>query len=515
MLFNSAIFIFIFLPLSVFCFYAIGRFNGKYARIALALLSFAFYTYWDYRFLPLFLISIGGNYTNSLLIFKQLTLGKKAEARKMLVIGIIFNLTLLGYFKYADLFVSTYNALAPSKVEWARTILPIGISFFTFTQIAYLVDVFQGKVKDFDGWDFALFVSYFPHQIAGPILHHKEMMSQFRTMEKTRWSSTLIATGLSIFAWGLFKKILVADALADLVNPIFASAEGLGSMTFIEAWCGALGYSLQLYFDFSAYCDMAIGISLLFGIRLPINFNSPYKSTNIIEFWQRWHMTLSRFLRDYLYIPLGGNRLGSARRYVNLLITMALGGLWHGGSWTFLFWGILHGTYLLINHAWREYSPGLSFAPAPDNFVWKKFCWALTFLMVMIAWVFFRAESFHGAGYLIGVMFGSHGVALPPALAGVHHYLPALAASEGWMGSVPGVNAIALLLGSLLICLCLPNAQEVFNNFQPALLERPITKKLAMLEWRPSPAWAFGLAIIAGTALSRLGNNSQFLYFNF
>jgi D-alanyl-lipoteichoic acid acyltransferase DltB (MBOAT superfamily) len=265
----------------------------------------------------------------------------------LLASAIAVNLILLGYFKYANFFADNLNHFAGTALPIGQVILPLGISFFTFTQIAFLVDTYQGKVKEFNFVHYTLFVTYFPHLIAGPVLHHKEMMPQFakRNVCHLNWDN--VAVGLSIFVLGLAKKVLIADSLAEFATPIFSAVAAGGQPMLFEAWIGALAYTLQLYFDFSAYSDMAIGISLMFNVRLPMNFNSPYKATSIIDFWRRWHMTLSRFLRDYLYIPLGGSRNGKAQRYLNLMITMLLGGLWHGAGWTFVIWGGLHGFYWL------------------------------------------------------------------------------------------------------------------------------------------------------------------------
>jgi alginate O-acetyltransferase complex protein AlgI len=280
----------------------------------------------------------------------------------------------------------------------------VGISFYTFTQIAFLVDAYRGKVAGYRLPHFALFVTYFPHLIAGPILHHRDMIPQFEAADARRPNPHLLLCGLIIFAIGLFKK----TCLADGIQPLVPLAFGSGSPTFDQAWIGALAYTFQLYFDFSGYSDMAIGISLMFGIFLPLNFNSPYKATSIIDFWRRWHMTLSQFLRDYLYIPLGGNRRGSVLRYVNLMITMALGGLWHGAAWTFVVWGTLHGVYLCVNHAWSNFGPAVAprFVPAANIAAF-----VLTFLSVVVAWVFFRANDLSSALYILSRMTDPNHVA--------------------------------------------------------------------------------------------------------
>ncbi len=383
MLFNSAPFIFVFLPIvfAVFCFLA--RCRGVLATVWLAGASLVFYAYWGTAQIWILLGSIAGNYLSGLAIAHRIRL--KLPKKAVLILAVAANLSLLGYFKYYGFFTSNVAAIFGVSSSVGSIGLPLGISFFTFTQIAYLVDVYSGKVREFSLLNYFLFVSYFPHLIAGPILHHAEMIPQFRS-EKYAFRIERLTVGLTIFVIGLFKKVVLADSVSAYVGPVFASPD----VTVIEAWLGALSYTLQIYFDFSGYTDMAIGISYLFGIRLPLNFNSPYKAVSIVDFWRRWHMTLSRFLRNYLYIPLGGNRRGKARRYFNLLATMALGGLWHGANWTFVIWGALHGIYLVINHA---VSALAEWSGWPCNGTWWRVSGqAATFLAVVFAWVFFRAE---------------------------------------------------------------------------------------------------------------------------
>lgn len=315
----------------------------------------------------------------------QVAFGKKS----LLGAAITANLLLLAYYKYANFFVSSLSSAAGWESINLDIILPIGISFFTFTQVAFLVDTYQGKVKEYNFAHYLLFVTYFPHLIAGPVLHHKEMMPQFADKKTYLPSADNFAIGLSIFVIGLSKKVLIADNIAPLANPVF---EINAHPALVESWFGALAYAMQLYFDFSGYSDMAIGLSRLFGVRLPLNFNSPYKAENIIDFWRRWHMTLSRFLRDYLYIPLGGNRNGSFARFRNLFITMLLGGLWHGAGWTFVIWGGLHGIYLGINHGWHFLQEKLGLS-ASQSLRSKIVARSITFLAVLVAWVFFRAPS--------------------------------------------------------------------------------------------------------------------------
>ncbi len=307
----------------------------QFARILLILASLFFYAWWNPKFVLLLLASAGMNYFFGVRIARA---RPSSHARHLLTAGVVLNLLCLGYFKYANFFIANYNALAGSQLAFVQVTLPLGISFYTFTQLAFLIDVYRGIAVEFRFPNYLLFVTYFPHLIAGPILHHKQMMPQFADRNTYRVRSKNLAIGLTFFCLGLLKKLYLADSLGAYADASFG-ASAHGSVSFLTAWVGALAYTFQLYFDFSGYCDMAIGISWFFGIQLPINFNSPYKAPNIIDFWRRWHITLSNFLRDYVYISLGGNRKGKVRRHVNLMATMFIGGLWHGASWTFVVWG--------------------------------------------------------------------------------------------------------------------------------------------------------------------------------
>ncbi|WP_197678983.1 MBOAT family O-acyltransferase [Pseudomonas mandelii] len=296
------------------------------------------------------------NYTVGYIIAKNHERAR-AKSKAALYVGVISNLLLLCYYKYSNFFLGEVARSTGVHMPTLELVLPLGISFFTFTQIAFLVDAWKGKAQEYNFWHYLLFVTWFPHLIAGPILHHGQMMPQFKDPEIYRIRSRNISIGVALFAVGLGKKLLLADPISTYADPVFhaaATGQAIGPMI---AWVGAIAYTLQIYFDFSGYSDMAVGLSMLFGIHLPINFNSPYKARNIIEFWRRWHMTLSQFLRDYLYIPLGGNRKGETRRLVNLMLTMLLGGLWHGANWTFVIWGALHGAYLCINHMFQKIPP--------------------------------------------------------------------------------------------------------------------------------------------------------------
>ena len=332
---------------------------------------------------------------------------KKSFSKKsILIFGIVANLSLLGYFKYADFFIENFNIVAQTNINLFNLLLPLAISFFTFQQIAYLVDSYRQETKEYDFLNYALFVTFFPQLIAGPIVHHSEMMPQFANKWNAVKKYRNIALGLFIFSIGLFKKVVIADTFAVWASAGFDTAT---TLNLFEAWATSLSYTFQLYFDFSGYTDMAIGIALLFNIKLPINFNSPYKARNIQDFWRRWHITLSRFLRDYVYIPLGGNKISSFRTYSNLLATFVIGGLWHGAGWTFVFWGFLHGMALVIHRAWSN----LGFK------MWTWLAWLITFNFVNIAWVFFRAKEWDDAVRVLGAMFSLDNVVIALSLENI------------------------------------------------------------------------------------------------
>ncbi|MEZ5625969.1 MAG: MBOAT family protein [Rhodocyclaceae bacterium] len=398
MLFTSAAFAFLYLPIVALVFYLLPRRHRTLAAGWLFAASLFFYGYWMPEFVALLLGSIVWNYS----IGRRMAISgaRSPAAKRWLILGVTVNLLLLGYFKYANFFVDSLNALFDTGWHIGEVLLPIGISFFTFTQIAFLADGYQKGVREFAFTHYGLFVTYFPHLIAGPVLHHAQMMPQFRDTANDRFKPGNFVGGLMIFALGLFKKVVLADGVAPYADAVFNAAQAGAQPDLVEAWIGALAYTFQLYFDFSGYSDMAIGLSWMFNIRLPYNFNSPYRATSISEFWRCWHMSLSAFLRDYLYIPLGGSQKGPARRYVNLFITMLLGGLWHGAAWTFVVWGGLHGLYLAINHAFRaavaRHVPQWS-----ERLAYKLAAWGITMLAVIVGWVFFRAESFAAAGRIL------------------------------------------------------------------------------------------------------------------
>ncbi|MBI1329185.1 MAG: MBOAT family protein [Alphaproteobacteria bacterium] len=483
MLFNSQVFLYGYLPVTLIGFLLLARRAGAFAaQLWLTLASIVFYAWTGWPVLWVLLLSILVNF----FVGRVLVARAAAEqsSRLPLIAGIVFNLLLLGYFKYAHFIVDSLGLA--DRLSFGEIALPIGISFYTFTQIAFLVDAARRQAEPYDLPRYGLFVTFFPHLIAGPIIHHKEMMPQFADPKTYVFSSENLAVGFSLFAMGLFKKVVFADRIAPFASPVFSAAETGAAISFGDAWIAALAYTLQIYFDFSAYSDMAIGLARMFGVHLPINFNSPYKSRSIVEFWRRWHMTLSRFLRDYVYIPLGGNRHGKTRRYVNLIITMLLGGLWHGANWTFVVWGGLHGVYLAINHAWG----GLRWK-LPDSLAL-----GLTFLATIVAWIFFRAESFSGATAMLRGLVGSTGL---------------------WEPNFVGIQGALYALPMLIVALWAPNTQQMLRDYMPASFydiepPRGQGKTLVLMPTRRTAALVSFVFLIACLLIPKA---SEFLYFQF
>jgi alginate O-acetyltransferase complex protein AlgI len=478
MLFNSYPFIFVFLPIALAGYFWLGRSSNLAPVWWLAVASLVFYSLSNWQFVPLLVGSVAFNYVIGwLLITKRLRSTARFAA---LTTGVAVDLVVLGIFKYAGFFAANLNALLSTGFA-VNILLPVGISFYTFTQIAFLVDAFRGNVARYALPHYALFVTYFPHLIAGPILHHKDMIPQFEDKKSKRPDAHLMLCGLIIFAIGLFKKTCLADAIQPLVAPAF----GANTPSFDQAWIGALAYTFQLYFDFSGYSDMAIGISLMFGIFLPLNFNSPYKATSIVEFWRRWHMTLSQFLRDYLYIPLGGNRHGRVLRYVNLMITMLLGGLWHGAAWTFVAWGALHGAYLCANHAWSNYGPTLAprFARAAN-----MAAFVLTFLSVVIAWVFFRADSISSALLVLSRMVDPTNIVF----------------GRGEMANATFIAVYAM------IAWFAPNTQEIMGYDHKNRVVGADPRA-----WLRRPGFLYAAAATLAFGVLGISQHSEFIYFRF
>jgi len=516
-LFNSFEFLFLFLPLLLLVFFRLGGYSHRLAAVWLTAASLFFYGWWNPAYLGLLLASIVFNYSIGYALARGNDIGSRRR-RRLLALGVGGDLALLGYYKYANFFIDSVNTGLGTSYGFAEIILPLGISFFTFTQIAFLVDAARGQAKEFDFIHYSLFVTYFPHLIAGPVLHHKEMMPQFGQASTYRYNPEFMTVGLTVFALGLFKKVVLADGIAPYVGPLFAAAEQGGGLTLLQAWGGALAYALQLYFDFSGYSDMAIGLSYMIGVRLPLNFNSPYKAVNIADFWRRWHMTLSRFLRDYLYIPLGGNRHGPARRYLNLLATMLLGGLWHGAGWTFVIWGGLHGFYLVVHQAWQAWRRHLGHDLTRSTRTGRFFGVLLTFLAVLVGWVFFRAQTLQGGQAIVQAMLGLNGVSLPEAVALRAGPLAQWLATAGVVFT-PGGGREFLLnylwVATLLALVFLaPNTQEIMQRFKPALNHRP-GPTLSRLAWAPQRRWVLAMAVVLACGLLSLTRPSEFLYFQF
>ena len=493
MLFNSYVFIFSFLPLTLIIFFGLTKFGLiKIAKILLIISSFTFYGYWNVAYLPLLIISIFWNYQMGRFIADAKP--ESQQANVLLWIGIAVNLAIISYYKYANFFWDTVNSVVSTNLNAGEIILPLAISFYTFTQIAYLVDAYRGETREtnYDLPTYSLFVVFFPQLIAGPILRHDELIPQFRQLRNFIFSQKNMALGLSLFSLGLCKKVLIADTISPWVALGFNNAEDL---SFIEAWVGALSYAFQLYFDFSGYSDMAIGLGLMFNIKLPINFNSPYKAISISDFWRRWHITLSNFLRDYLYIPLGGSRRTELRCYSNLMITMLLGGLWHGAGWNYVIWGGLHGVYLSINHWWRKLN-----IPMP-----KVLAWVITFIAVIISWVLFRGQNIQDSLDILQTMIGLNGVVIPGEAKGKLSvlvnfgfqlkswsdlaYLPKLWGSKSF-----SILTLIVLTFSVIL---LPNTQEILAKLKPT--------------W----SWAILIGVLTSVALLSLNRVSEFLYFQF
>jgi alginate O-acetyltransferase complex protein AlgI len=492
-LFNSFIFVLLFLPVALAGFFLIARRSHAAAALWLALASLFFYGWWNPRFVVLLLASITFNYLMGRAIARSIAKGTASgSARLLTTTAIAIDLLVLGIFKYLNFFIATADWVAPGLLPLTHIVLPLGISFFTFTQIAFVVDAHRGIAREYNPIHYLLFVTYFPHLIAGPILHHKQMMPQFALAAVYRPKSTSLLAGAAVFTLGLAKKVLLADSFSEYSLPIFNMARDGSQPPFSMAWLAVLAYSLQIYFDFSGYSDMAIGLSRLFGIQLPLNFNSPYKAVNIVDFWRRWHMTLSQFLRDYLYVPLGGNRHGKARRYINLMITMLLGGLWHGANWTFVIWGGLHGSYLIVVHAWQAARKRIGMTSGGKSILATALARLLTFFAVAMAWVFFRSENFAASTRMLRAMFSSTPRSLWLDLR--HNLVPP---------DSPAYLITLFTAGVLIVTTC-PNAQEM-----SARLDQP-----------PRTLRVFGIGALIAVVLLLVTIDasrgvSEFIYFNF
>ena len=549
MLFNSIPFILVFLPAVLIGYYVLRYFSLFRVSLGwLAVASLFFYAWWNPKYLLLLLTSIVLNF------YLGKSIANSRYKRPLLIIGISGNLAAIAVYKYLGFFASTVAQLTGAEIAVPELLLPLAISFFTFQQIAYLVDTYRTGYAEEMFDRYLLFVSFFPQLIAGPIVHHKEVAHQFSLLSVRAGRIDQVSTGLFLFSIGLAKKVLIADNLAPFANPVFSAADSGAAPTFLEAWGGLSAYTFQLYFDFSGYADMAVGLAKLFGIDLPINFNSPYKSRSIIEFWRRWHMTLSHFLRDYLYIPLGGSRRGS--RSLNLLATMLLGGLWHGAGWNFIIWGGLHGAFLIVNHQWLllktvirsnlrvayggSFTENSAGSPAEKssqpthesvNRVARARTWypsylgtlfsatpgvIATFLAVSVAWAFFRAETIDGAISMLRGIFGLQGLVIPEKIYQIAPgFFSSFAnASPGLaLGSFPHIKGFAVIFIAMLLAFFAPNSNELAQwiRSRPGEPYQSQTRILLGL----IAMTITGILFVVSLKIISTVPDSEFLYFNF
>ncbi|MBT8232508.1 MAG: MBOAT family protein [Bacteroidia bacterium] len=531
MLFSSIPFLAFFAIVYILVFVASKYKNSRSLQMWIILIaSLFFYSYWNPPFLILLGLSIIVNYLLSIVIIKNHEQGGTNNIP--FYFGLLFNLGLIAYYKYAYFLVDSINSMFSTNIGIRDDIfLPLGISFFTFQQIAFLIDCKKGLSKKYNFKEYTLFISFFPQLIAGPIVHHKEMMPQFEDKSKKLITYENFAVGFVLLAIGLFKKLVIADNAAMICDPFFAKSLGQTPLYMIDSWVGVLAYTFQIYFDFSGYCDMALGVARMLGIVLPINFFSPYKSRNISDFWRLWHITLSRFLRDYVYIPLGGNRKGKPRRYMNLMATMLVGGLWHGASWTFVVWGGLHGLYLVINHFWSYIKKGIGFLHNESkalNFLGTFSSISITFLAVVFAWVFFRATTFDSAFKICSAMFGENGLGtLKSTLTffsgGQFKGILGLfnVADNVHHNHYAQLESIVLLFGISLIVFLLPNSVQIAEKFNPVIDPSKVVAafseqfKIIRIAFKPSLSWAVFIAVIFVFSVLNMTRLSPFLYFQF
>ncbi len=526
MLFNSPVYVLLFLPVMLLVYFFLNRHRLVSAgTVWLVLGSLFFYRYWNAAYLQIILFSILVNFGFGSMLHRA---GKQDLSRRRnrltrqiaLLSGVAFNIALLGYYKYSDFFLENINTFFGTSLALPHLALPLAISFFTFQQIAYLVDCSQENAQEYDFLNYCLFVSFFPQLIAGPIVHHQEMMPQFSRLRNKVFQYRYVTLGIFFFSLGLFKKVCIADQFSVWATMGFDSQNVL---TVFDAWATSLSYTFQLYFDFSGYTDMAIGSALLFNIVLPVNFNSPYKSGTIREFWRRWHITLSRWLRDYLYIPLGGNRKGIFRTYLNLLLTFFLAGLWHGAGWTFVIWGGLHGLALVANRLWSRLGVKMPFLPA----------WFMTFIFVNTSWVVFRATSLADAFRVLKGMFGGNGLSVNSTFVNLFHFSPPLQNFfEGLRAGaiyLPAASYWWLLACSVIVFL-LPNSCQIGGLLQgPGTTEQQkvedthglrlpaVSTRQPLYCFKPTLYWSFLTGLLFALALYRMLKvvPSEFLYFNF
>lgn len=539
MLFNSYEFIFFFFPVSLLVFLLLGRASRSLALAWLVVASLVFYAWWRPLNVGIIAISMAVNFTVARILQSLANQSPRSRLRTaVLIAGITFNVIFLGYFKYTNFLLTVSNDLGGTHFMLTQMILPLGISFITFQKIAFLIDVHAGRIQSFRLRDYLLFVLFFPQLIAGPIVHYREMMPQFER-NTCRTDGQSLAIGLTMICFGLFKKVVLADGMAAHVSPVYAQA-ALGAVSLFPAWLAAIGYTLQIYFDFSGYSDMAAGLACCFGVRLPLNFYSPLQASSIIDFWSRWHVTLTRFLTAYLYNPLVlwltrrrfarrlpglGARGATLGAFVQLLagpvlLTMFVSGVWHGAGYLFVVWGLLHGTYIVINHAWRQWVAHRWRDKERYASFMRPIGFVLTFLSVVVSMVFFRAPTLRSADNVLAGMVGRHGIELPHVLAaklGAH--LPHLVAAAENLGAKDFLLQNAWLFGLLLIALLLPNSIQVMRDYEPVLgaKDRPATTGMLpwALSWQPNLAWAIAIAALAMVAVVRMGGPSEFLYWQF
>lgn len=506
MIFSSYSFLLVFLPVLLVSLAALQRGGLLLRCYVLVIASLGFYAWYDWRYLALILASALVNFQIAKALEYRVS-HQDTNRKALLVSGIVFNLGLLGYFKYVDFLLASVNSLLATEFPMLNILLPIGISFFTFQQIAYLIDVHSGDKAEPSFPMYLLFISFFPQLIAGPIVHHRGFIQQVREGLAGLYKAPLVAAGVTIFTLGLAKKVLFADQIAKWSTPVFDAASQGTELPLLESWTGAISYTFQIYFDFSGYSDMAIGLGLIFGLRLPINFLSPYKAVSITDFWRRWHITLSSFLRDYLYIPLGGNKKGRLRQYVNLMIVMLLGGLWHGAGWSFVVWGGLHGLALALNRAWTRF---MRFRlPAPFSIL-------LTFVFVIFAWVPFRAGNMESALEIWQGMIGLNGIALPENYADrLGALLPLAVGLDIQFVDTQlfhGITQLMVFAGLLAVVWLLPNSVKFIGyTFEGG----PCTDRPLLLGWRPLPLWALGISATFILALYYMNSAGEFLYYAF
>jgi alginate O-acetyltransferase complex protein AlgI len=507
-LFNSFEFLLAFLPVTLLVFAFLARVSAKASKVWLVMASLFFYGWWNPPYLVLLGISICGNYVLGSFLFRA----PAGRAKRVwLGVGIALNLAALGYFKYANFFVDTVNAVSGTHLILAKIALPLAISFFTFTEIVFLLEVSKNPDHYYSFLDYAFFVTFFPHLIAGPIVRHWEVMPQLENHRLGVRAHDLVV-GLFIFVIGLSKKVMLADAVADYSTLFFAGASKAEAFTSADAWLAALAYGLQLYFDFSGYSDMAIGLARMFGIRFPVNFNSPYKATSIADFWRRWHITLTRFFREYVYFSLGGNRLGPFRQIFNVVVTMLLSGLWHGANWTFVVWGGIHGACLAVNHFWQKL--GWELRSGFGRRAQDVAAWGLTMVFVLAGWVCFRASSLPVAGAVLKEMFSIRHFTISESLPGSHllaklpflHFGASLVAYH----TVTEFAVIALLT---VLALFAPNTQQLLARYEPTLEQ--ISASPAHFQLRLDGITSAAVGITLGLCLLCMNKVSEFLYYKF